>query len=124
MTSTKGTKPTRQDIEIAKNYLDEKELEMLNRLVSAYLDLAEIQAMNQKPMYMQDWTGKLDEFIRISGNDILEHAGKISHEKAVEKAKEEYEKFKAISQNEPSQVEIHFIEHIEGAAKKLKKGKK
>jgi hypothetical protein len=124
LTTTKGKKPTKQDIEIAKNYLNEKELEMLNRLVSAYLDLAEIQAMNQKPMYMKDWVEKIDEFIKISGNDILEHVGKISHQQAIEKANEEYEKYRELNKNELSQAEIHFLDHIENAAKKLKKEKK
>jgi hypothetical protein len=121
LTSTKGKNPTKQDIEIAKNYLNEKELDMLNRLVSAYLDLAEIQAMNQKPMYMKDWIKKIDEFIKISGNNILEHLGKISHQQAIEKANEEYEKYKTLTKNELSQVEIHFLDHIENTAKKLKK---
>jgi hypothetical protein len=123
LTSTKGKKPTKQDIEIAKNYLNEKELEMLNRLVSAYLDLAEIQAMNQNPMYMKDWVEKIDEFIKISGNNILEHLGKISHQQAIEKAKEEYEKYKELTKNELTLAEIHFIEHIEHTTKKLKKKK-
>jgi hypothetical protein len=121
LTTTKGKKPTKQDLEIAKNYLNEKELEMLNRLVSAYLDLAEIQAMNQKPMYMKDWVGKIDEFIKISGNDILEHLGKISHQQAIEKANVEYEKYKELTKNEISQAEIHFIAHIEKTTKHLKK---
>lgn len=124
LTFTKGNKPSKQDIEIAKNYLNEKELDLLNRLVSAYLDLAEIQAMNQKPMYMKDWIVKLDEFIKISGSDILTHTGKISHQQAIEKANEEYEKYKKMTSNDLSQVEIHFIEHLEKASKQLKKGKK
>jgi hypothetical protein len=123
LTHIKGDKPTKQETEVAKNYLTEPELNMLNRMVSAYLDLAEIQALNQKPMYMTDWITKLDEFIKISGNDILDHLGSISHQQALQKAKGEYEKFKEQFKNEPSQVEIHFVKHLESSAKELK-GKK
>jgi hypothetical protein len=123
LTNMKGNKPTKQETEVAKNYLTEAELNMLNRMVSAYLDLAEIQALNQKPMYMTDWITKLDEFIKISGNDILDHLGSISHQQALEKANDEYEKFKEQSKNDLSQVEIHFVKHLESSAKGLK-GKK
>ncbi len=119
----KGNKPTKQETEIAKNYLTEPELNRRNRMVSAYLDLAEIQALNQKPMYMTDWITKLDEFIKISGNDILDHLGSISHEQALQKANDEYGKFKEQAKNDPSQVEIHFVKHLESSAKELK-GKK
>ncbi len=123
LTHIKGNKPTKQETEVAKNYLTEPELNMLNRMVSAYLDLAEIQALNQKPMYMTDWITKLDEFIKISGNDILDHLGSISHEQALQKANEQYEKFKEQDKKGPSQVEIHFVKHLESSAKELK-GKK
>jgi hypothetical protein len=123
LTHIKGNKPTKQETEVAKNYLTEPELNMLNRMVSAYLDLAEIQALNQKPMYMTDWITKLDEFIKISGNDILDHLGSISHQQALQKAKDEYEKFKEQAKNDLSQVEIHFVKHLESSAKGLK-GKK
>jgi hypothetical protein len=123
LTHIKGDKPTKQETEVAKNYLTEPELNMLNRMVSAYLDLAEIQALNQKPMYMTDWVTKLDEFIKISGNDILDHLGSISHQQALQKASDEYEKFKEQSKNDPSQVEIHFVKYLESSAKELK-GKK
>jgi hypothetical protein len=119
LTHIKGDKPTKQETEVAKNYLIEPELNMLNRMVSAYLDLAEIQALNQKPMYMTDWITKLDEFIKISGNDILDHLGSISHQQALQKANEEYEKFKEQSKNDLSQVEIHFVKHLETTAKQL-----
>ena len=71
LTNFKGNKPTKQETEIAKNFLTAEELNILNRIVSAYLDLAEIQALNRKPMYMKNWIEKLDEFIKISGNEIL-----------------------------------------------------
>ena len=123
LTNFKGKHPTKQETEIAKNYLNEKELEILNRMVNGYLELAEIQALNRKPMYMKDWTLKLDEFVKITGNDILKDAGKISHQQALNKAATEYEKYKERTKNELSEVEKHFINQIEGAAKKLDKKK-
>lgn len=119
LTHVKGIKPTKQETEIAKNYLNEDELNVLNRMVTAYLDLAEIQALNRKPMYMKDWIERLDEFIRITGNDILTHAGTISHEQAIEKASAEYEKYKDQTKNDLSEGEKHFVNQIENTAKKL-----
>lgn len=75
LTHFKGAKPSRQEIQTAKNYLTEKELNLLNRMVTAYLEMAELQALNRKAMYMQDWISRLDDFLRMTGNDILEHAG-------------------------------------------------
>jgi hypothetical protein len=120
LTSFKGAQPTKQDIEIAKNYLNEEELNLLNRMVTAYLEIAELQALNRKPMFMQDWITRLDDFLKMTGNDILNHAGKISHQKAKDKALEEYEKFKKNSINQASKVEEDFIKHIELTAKQLK----
>ena len=120
LTNFKGTKPTKQETEIAKNYLDENELEILNRMVNGYLELAEIQALNRKPMYMKNWIEKLDEFVKITGNDILRDAGKISHEQALLKASDEYEKYKERTKNDLSEVEKHFIKHMETVGKKLK----
>ncbi len=119
LTNFKGLKPTKQEIEIAKNYLNEDEMNILNRMVTAYLDLAEIQALNRKPMYMISWIEKLDEFINITGNDILKHSGKISHQHAIDKANAEYEKYKAQTKNDLSEAEKHFIEKLEITAKKL-----
>jgi hypothetical protein len=120
LTNFKGVKPTKQEVEIAKNYLDETELNILNRMVTAYLDLAEIQALNRKPMYMSTWMEKLDEFINITGNDILQHSGKISHQKALDKAHSEYEKYQNLIQNELSEAEKHFVKHLEESSKNLK----
>lgn len=108
----RGDKPRKTDAEIAKNYLNEKELDLLNRIVSMYLDFAEFQALNRKPMYMRDWIAKLDDFLKLSGRDILKHAGKISHDKALEKAHSEYEQYRKERLNEPSQVERQFLEAI------------
>ncbi len=124
LTNFKGNKPTKQEIEIAKNYLNEEELNVLNRMVTAYLDLAEIQALNRKPMYMKTWIEKLDEFINITGNDILKHSGTISHQQAIDKANTEYGKYKEQTKNELSEAEKHFIKQIENTAKKLNTKKK
>ena len=123
LTTFKGKKPTQQETEIAKNYLNEDELNLLNRMVTAYLELAELQALNRKPMYMNDWIARLDDFLQMTGNTILDHAGSISHEKAVEKAKNEYQKFKATSLQQPTTAEEDFVKHIERTANNLKNGK-
>lgn len=85
ITSFKGVNPTRQEIEVAKNYLSEDELNILNRMVTAYLEVAELQALNRKPMYMKDWIARLDDFLRMTGSEILDHAGTISHQQALKK---------------------------------------
>lgn len=118
LTSWTGNKPSKNDSEIAKNYLTLEELDTLNRIVSMYLDFAELQALNSRPMYMKDWISKLDDFLRISERDILTHAGKISHEQAIDKAHKEYEKFQTLQVGELSLVEQHFFEAIE-ATKEL-----
>jgi hypothetical protein len=120
LTSFKGSKPTKQEAEIAKNYLSEDELRLLNRMVTAYIEMAEIQAMSQTPMYMKDWITRLDDFLKMTGKDILAHAGKISHEKAIQKVNEEYLCYKEKTKNELSRVEEDFIEHIDAAVKMLK----
>jgi hypothetical protein len=119
LTHIKGIQPTKQEIEIAKNYLNEEELNVLNRMVTAYLELAELQAINRKPMYMKDWIERLDDFLRMTGNDILQHAGTISHQQALEKANAEYEKYKEKTKNELTEAEKHFVKQIESTAKKL-----
>jgi hypothetical protein len=121
LTHIKGRKPTKQETEIAKNYLDEDELNVLNRMVTAYLELAELQALNRKPMYMKDWIERLDDFVRMTGNNILQNAGTVSHTQALKKANAEYEKYKEQTKNELSEAEKHFIKQVEFSAKKLKK---
>lgn len=123
LTHIKGSTPTRQEIEIAKNYLDEDELNILNRMVTAYLELAELQALNRKPMYMKDWIARLDDFVKMTGNDVLDNAGAISHQQALEKATLEYEKYKEQTQNNLSRAEQDFLKQIEATAKKLTKKK-
>jgi len=119
LTNFKGNKPTKHETEIAKNYLNEEELNMLNRMVTAYLELAELQALNRKPMYMKDWIERLDDFLKMTGNNILQNAGTISHQQALIKAYSEYEKYKELTKNELSEAEKHFVKQIETTAKKL-----
>jgi len=123
LSNFKGAKPTAQEAEIAKNYLSVEELDMLNRIVTAYIEMAELQAMNKTPMYMSDWIARLDDFLRMTGKEILTTAGKISHEQAMQKARGEYEKYRENTKDEPSKVERDFVLYIDSAAKRLKKGK-
>jgi hypothetical protein len=123
-TSHVGVYSTLEEIEVAKNYLTENEMTILNRIVSAYLELAELQALNRKPMYMKDWIERLDDFLKMTGNEILQNTGEISHKQAVEKAQIEYEKYKEIIVNEISSVEQHFIEQIETSSKKIETKKR
>lgn len=123
LTSFKGGQPKQADVIIAKNYLNKDELEILNRIVNAYLELAEIQAIRQIPMYMTDWIGKLDEFIKMSGSKILAHAGKISAKLAEDKALQEYRKYNQTTGNQLSKVEQDFINYFEQKAKTLIKKK-
>ena len=112
LTSWSGNRLSKSDVEIAKNYLNERELEILNRIVTIYLDFAELQAFDRKPMYMRDWIAKLDDFLKLSGRELLDHAGTVSHEHAIEKARTEYEKFRREHLNDPSPVEGHFLEAV------------
>ena len=121
LTSWTGGLPKRTDAEIAKNYLSSEELDTLNRIVSLYLDFAELQAQSHRPMYMKDWIQKLDDFLKLSGKELLTHAGTISAELAKQKANQEYDKFKERTQYELSPVEIHFLESFEKEQKKLKR---
>ncbi|MFA6286976.1 MAG: virulence RhuM family protein [Opitutaceae bacterium] len=105
------------DVGTAKNYLNAEELEALNRVVTAYLEFAEIQARRRKTMHMGDWIAKLDDFLRLSDHDILTHAGRISHEAAVAKAELELAKYRALTDAEPRPVDKDF----DAAVEKLKK---
>ncbi|MCP5106604.1 MAG: virulence RhuM family protein [bacterium] len=111
-----GDNIRKSEVAVAKNYLDQNELELLNRIVTAYLEFAELQALNRRPMYMRDWIKQLDMFLTMSGRELLEHAGKISHEEALKKAQLEYEKYRQQELLQPTVVEKHFIE----AEKKIK----
>lgn len=124
LTSWAGPMPTKPEAEIAKNYLTHEEVKSLNRIVSLYLDFAEMQAEEHRPMYMKDWINILDDFLRISRKDILTHAGKVSAKLAKEKADQEYDKFKERTKNNLSPVEIHFLENFEREQKRLMGGDK
>ncbi len=117
MTNWTGPSIRKSEVTVAKNYLSEEELDILNRIVTAYLEFAELQALNRKPMYMKDWITKLDDFLKMSGRELLEHAGAISHDRALQKALDEYELFHSRLLTEPTMAEKDFIE----AEKKLKK---
>ena len=119
LTTWTGAMPKRTDAEIAKNYLSQEEVTTLNRIVSLYLDFAELQAEEHRPMYMKDWIAILDDFLRISRKDILTHAGRVSAQLAKAKADAEYDKFKERTKNDLSAVEIHFLEQFEREQKKL-----
>ncbi len=121
LTAWTGAFPKKSDAEIAKNYLSEDEVDTLNRIVNLYLDFAELQAKEHQPMYMRDWIQKLDDFLKLSGKDLLTHAGKISTEIAKKKADEEYDKYKQRTKYQLSPVEIHFLETFEREQKKLQK---
>ena len=112
MTTWAGEQPRKTDAVIAKNYLAESELKTLNRIVMAYLEFAELRALDRRPMYMTDWIAKLDEFLRISEREILDHTGSVSHEQALQKAEIEFEKYRQALLNEASPVERHFDEAV------------
>lgn len=106
LTNFKGTMPTKKETEIAKNYLSLEELNILNRLVSAYLDVAEINALKKKIMTMKDWINELDSFLKMTHNDILKTNGFVSHKMALKKAHEEYDKY---MKNHLTQVEKDYL---------------
>lgn len=122
-TASKGGLPTRRDAVIAKNYLEGEELQTLNRVVTAYLEFAELQAMNRRPMHMADWVTKLDEFLKLGGRDVLKNAGRISAESAKQKAESEFAAWTARTINEPTPVERHFAEAV-SKTKRIETGKK
>ena len=117
----KSTRPggviRKEDVSIAKNYLDEEELQTLNRIVNAYLEFAELQALSRKPMTMADWIVKLDEFLKLTGRELLHHAGKISADDAREKAVAEYERYRRLLDSQPRRID----DDLDQAAKEIKK---
>lgn len=121
LTNWRGTKPRKQDVGIAKNYLNKNELEALNNLVEQYLIFATGQAMRRVPMYMKDWIEKLHGFLKLNDRNILEHAGKISHQVAIEKAENEYDKYNVKACTEIESDFDKAIKRIEAPEKKKKK---
>ena len=108
--SVKEIKKT--DVEVAKNYLSESELDALNKIVTAYLDIAEVRALDHEPMYMKDWLETIDDYLKMTRREILSTAGRISHTKALDKAHDEYKKYKQKEKDRLSLVEKHFLESI------------
>jgi hypothetical protein len=120
LTTFTGNQPTQKDISVAKNYLTEPELKILNNLVSGYFDFAEIQAMKHKPLYMEDYVRQLDNILTSTGENVLQNAGSVSHEQAVEKALSEYRKYQVKTL---SPVEKAYLETIKEVQKKIKNKK-
>lgn len=118
LTSFSGELPALKDIGIAKNYLKEEELKILNNLVSGYFDIAEINAIEHKPMYMNDYVEQLDKVLSSGNREILDGPGKISHESAIKKAKEEYRKYQDMTL---SPVEKEYLSSIRGIEIEMKK---
>ncbi|MGH4120516.1 RhuM family protein [Clostridium sp.] len=121
MTTFEGKTIKKRDITVAKNYLYEDEIKILNRIVTAYLEFAELQAIRHVPMYMSDWIKKLDDFIKLSGSDLLENTGKVSHLEATTKAMLEFEKYKEKTKDDLSVIELNFIENMKSVQKKIEK---
>ena len=119
LTNFKGKMPTKKESEIAKNYLNQEELETLNRIVTAYFEFAELSALNREKRNMQEHLEKLNEFLKLSGREVLQNAGKISHQKALEKAHKEYNLYK---QKTKEEIEIAY-EEFNAQTKALRKGK-
>lgn len=118
LTNFKGNYPSRSETEIAKNYLTEEELNTLNRMVSAYLDIAEINALDRNPMTMQDWITELDSFLKMTRKDILKGTGTISHKEALEKAHKEYDKYMV---NHLTTAEQDYLEMLNKEVKEINK---
>lgn len=112
LTSWEGKQIKRSDTEIAKNYLSQQELDALNKIVSAYLDIAEVRALDHEPMYMKDWLETIDDYLKMTRRDILTTKGRITHKQAIDKAHTEYEKYRKKQDELLSPVEHHFIESI------------
>ena len=121
LTTFKGEQPTQAEAMIAKNFLEEKELKVLNNLVAAYFDLAELNAIEEREMQMADYINELDNILKSTGRKVLEGAGKMSHTKAKEKAIGEYKKYKAKTL---STVETAYLKTLSDLEKKAKKGGK
>lgn len=117
LTSFKGDHPTLRDAQIAKNYLSEQELNILNNLVSGYFDFAEIQAIKRRPMYMSDYVSQLDTILSSTGEALLNGPGSVSHQQAMDKAREEYRKFQV---RELSPVERAYLDTIKSLNAKAK----
>ncbi len=121
LTVIQGKHPRKDEVTVAKNYLSENELNILNRITSAYLEFAELQALRQNKMTMKDWIIKLDDFIKMTGSELLQNAGTISRLEAENKALAEFTKYKETIKDELSEVEKHFLESVKKAQKQIEK---
>lgn len=117
--SFSGKQPTKAEIGVAKNYLDESEIKRLNALVSAYFDAAEFRAMNREPTCMKDWLNNLQQLIEAMGGKSLDGTGNISHQQAIDKAATEYAKYRAKLSGQSSEVETAYLETVKAAQKKI-----
>lgn len=123
LTSFSGDFPTSKDIGIAKNYLSEEELKILNGIVSGYFDFAEVQAIRHNPMHMSDYVEHLDRILSTTGEQILVGAGKISHKQAMDKANREYQRFLVQNLSPVEEAYLQTIKEVEKTAKKKTKEK-
>ena len=121
LTSWAGKEIKKTDVEIAKNYLSDTELDALNKIVTAYLDIAEVRALDHEPMYMKDWLETIDDYLKMTRREILSTAGRVSHQQALDKAHDEYKKYKAKEVDKLSLVEKHFLESIQNLENKVEK---
>jgi hypothetical protein len=124
LTTFTGKQPVKSEVTIAKNYLSEPELKMLNQMVSTFFDLAELKAMQHKPMYMADWVNELDKFAIGYGKGKLLNAGKVSHQDAIDKANNEFEKYKTLTNDELTAVEVAYLENLKATQKLIESKKK
>jgi len=122
LTVFKGSRPVKSEVTVAKNYMTEKELFALRRMVNAFFDMAELKAATHEPMYMRDWLETLDKFSRDFGMGVLEDAGSVSHAAAVQKAHREYDSYRAQFSNELTNVEKAYLDTLKEMQKKLKNG--
>ena len=112
LTSWQGKSIKKTDVEVVKNYLNKDEMDALNKIVTAYLDIAEVHALNHEPMYMKDWLETIDDYLKMTRRDILKTKGTVTHKQALEKAHSEYERYKKLERNRVSLVEEHFLGSI------------
>ena len=118
LTNFSGAIPILKDIKVAKNYLTEEELKILNNLVSGYFDFAEVQAMRHRPMHMSDYVEHLDRLLSLNGEEVLQNAGKVSHQQAMDKAEKEY---RIYQKNTLSPVEERYLQAMKELEKDMRK---
>jgi hypothetical protein len=122
LTVFKGSRPVKSEVTVAKNYMTEKELFALRRMVNAFFDIAELKAESHEPMYMRDWLKTLDKFTGDFGFGVLEGAGSVNHIEAAEKAYHEYDAYRAQIPDDLTDVEKAYLDTLRDMQKKLKDG--